>query len=378
MREVNKEIITDSRILAIDDQAANLTLLERMLKQAGYQQFRGVTESRVALDAFHEFKPDLIALDLRMPHVDGFEFLTMVRLWQPADSFVPTLVLTADPSPKAKKDALALGAKDFLSKPLDMNEFLLRVYNLLETRWLYRSLAQQNQKLEDRVLERTRHLEEAQREILDRLAAASDLKDDETGLHPQRVGAISGLLAESIGLPKDEVDLIRRAAPLHDVGKIGVPDAILLKPGSLTPEEREQVKKHTEIGGRLLTGSQFAILQMAERIARYHHERWDGSGYNGLKEEEIPLEARIVTIADVFDVVMHSRPYKTAQGAQEAIRAIRAERGKQFDPALVDAFCELFKADALTQLGDALRSEGRHAIGSGTEEVGATLAGESR
>lgn len=353
---MKQDILENSRILAIDDQTANLLLLERMLKQGGYQHFLGLADSRKALATFSEFKPDLVLLDLRMPNIDGFQFLRSVRLWLPEDSLVPVLVLTADASIKARQDALALGAKDVLSKPLQLNEFLLRVYNLLETRWLHMKLERQNQALEERVRERTQHLHEAQGEILDRLAKASELKDDESGLHTQRVGLASALLAQASGQSAEYVALIRRAAPLHDIGKIGVPDAILLKPGSLTTEEWLQVKKHTEVGGRILSGSRFPILQMAERIALFHHEHWDGSGYGGLRGEEIPLEARIVTIADVFDVVMHARPWRVAQGVGAATEVIKQGRGAQYDPALADAFMRLVAKGSLARLMEALNA----------------------
>jgi putative two-component system response regulator len=199
-------------------------------------------------------------------------------------------------------------------------------------------------------------LEEAQWEILDRLALASELRDDDTGRHTRRVGLLSSLLAEAIGWPPDEVNLIRRAAPLHDVGKIGVPDGILLKPGALTPDEREIVKAHAGLGARILAASRFPILQMAENIARYHHEHWDGGGYHGLVGEAIPLAARIVSIADVFDVVMHARPYKPAQSMETALHAIRQGRGRQFDPQCVDAFLTLVAKESLTSLSAALES----------------------
>ncbi|MEI9814281.1 MAG: HD domain-containing phosphohydrolase [Acidobacteriota bacterium] len=363
---MNREIIQESRILAIDDKPANVLLLQRMLQQGGYQNFCGVTDSRKALATFAEFKPDLVALDLRMPHIDGFEFLRSVRLWLPEDSFVPVLVVTAESSLKTKQEALALGAKDYLAKPIDVNELLLRVYNLLETRWLHRKLAGQNEALEIRVRERTRDLEEAQWEILDRLALASELRDDDTGRHTHRVGILSAMLAEAVGLPPDQVNLIRRAAPLHDLGKIGVPDGILLKPASLTVEERERVKSHTNMGARILSGSRFPILQMAERIALYHHEHWNGSGYHGLKGEDIPVEARIVSIADVFDVILHARPYKVAQTMEAAWEALRKGRGNQFDPRLVDVFLSVIAKESITRLSQSLELDSSTTVTTAT------------
>jgi putative two-component system response regulator len=354
---MDKDIIQTSRILIIDDQIENIRLLERILRGAGYDRLESVTDSRKALNVFTEFNPDLVAMDLRMPNVDGFALLKQLRSRIPEGAFVPVLVLTADDSRKTKREALSLGAKDFLTKPLDMAETLLRIYNLLETRWLHVELQNHNANLEAKVSERTRDLEQAQLEILQRLALAAEYRDDCTGQHTQRVGQLAAYLGRSIGLPKEHVELIRRAAPLHDVGKIGIPDGVLLKPSTLTPDEYENIKRHTEIGRLILSGSSFAILQMAEQIALYHHERWDGTGYHKLLGEKIPLEARIVSIADVFDVITHERPYKEAQSPEIALASIRQESGKQFDPTLVDAFCDMGVGSDLMKLSEVLESK---------------------
>jgi putative two-component system response regulator len=358
---VRKEIIQNSRILIIDDRAENVLLLERMLTEAGYEHLQSLTDPRLALTKFTEFAPDLVAIDLRMPHIDGFSLLKQLRSRIPDGTFVPMLVLTADNSRKSKQDALSLGAKDFITKPLDRAETLLRIYNLLETRWLYAQMHAHNETLEEKVRERTRQLEEAQLEILERLALAADYRDDCTGRHTRRVGELAALLASTIGLAPEDVELIHRAAPLHDIGKIGIPDGILLKPGKLTPEEYVHIKAHTDIGRIILSGSKFPILQTAERIALYHHERWDGSGYYHLKAQAIPIEARIVSVVDVFDVITHGRPYKAAASLEEAVELIREQRGKQFDPALVDAFCELPRQQDILRLSDALESENERA-----------------
>ncbi len=358
---MRKDILENSRILIIDDQSENVLLLERILRQGGYREIKGITDSRNAIAIFSEYQPDIVALDLRMPVVDGIEILKQIRSHVPVGAYVPVLILTADSSQKAKQEALSLGAKDFLSKPLDLAEVLLRIYNLLETRWLHVELRRHSLILEQRVRARTRELEEAQMEILHRLAMASEYRDDCTGRHTQRVGHLAALLGRAFGLSCEHVEIIRQAAPLHDVGKIGIPDAVLLKPGKLTEEEYAQVKTHTDIGRILLSGSKFAILQMAERIALHHHERWDGLGYYGLKGEEIPLEARIVTIADVFDVITHARPYKDSQSPEIAIEVIRQERGKQFDPKLVDVFTELHPSQDLEKLAQVLDWEAAEA-----------------
>ena len=354
---MQKEIVQTSRILIVDDQPANVLLLERTLRGAGYTNLAGITDPREALRTFTEFQPDLVAMDLRMPHVDGFALLKQLRSRMPAGTFVPVLVLTADTSRKAKQEALALGAKDFLTKPIDVAEALLRIYNLLETRWLYVELQRHSETLEEKVRLRTSELEQAQLEILQRLALAAEYRDDCTGQHTQRVGQWAALLGRSIGLSKEHVELIRLAAPLHDVGKIGIPDGILLKPSKLTAEEYVQIKRHTDIGRIILSGSKFPILRMAERIALYHHERWDGAGYYGLKGEAIPLEARMVSIVDVFDVITHSRPYKEASSIEVALDVIEQEKEKQFDPELVKSFLGLHRTDGLTELEDRLNQD---------------------
>ena len=333
---------TQPRILIVDDQEANVRLLERILESGGYSDAVGITDSRTVLSIYLETQPDLILLDLMMPHLDGFGVMAQLLAHIPAGTYVPILVLTADISAEAKQRALSVGAKDFLTKPFDVAEVLLRIRNLLETRFLYTQLQGQNQVLDTRVRERTRQLDEAQIEILERLALAAEYRDDVTGQHTQRVGRNSALLARALGLPDDQVELLRRAAPLHDIGKIGIPDLILLRPGRLTREEFEVMKTHTAIGARILSGSHFPLLQLADEIARTHHERWDGSGYpTGAAGDAIPLSGRIVAAADVFDALTHERAYKPAWSVEEALSEIRSQQGQQFDPSVVDAFMTL-------------------------------------
>jgi len=253
------------------------------------------------------------------------------------------LMLTGDDTPEAKREALSRGAKDFLNKPFHSDEVLLRIGTLLETRFLYLQIQSQNQILEAKVRDRTRELEAAQIEIIERLARAAEFRDDNTGQHTERVGQMAALIAGQIGLSDTQVSLIRRAAPLHDVGKIGIPDSVLLKLGKLTPEEFGLVKTHTSIGARILSGSRFTILRLAEEIAYNHHERWDGDGYNGASGSDIPLAGRIVAVADVFDALTQKRPYKAAWPVNEAIAEIDRQRGRQFDPALVDAFLRVIE-----------------------------------
>jgi putative two-component system response regulator len=263
-------------------------------------------------------------------------------------TYLPILVLTADISQSIKQRALACGAKDFLTKPFDITEVVLRMRNLLETRFLHLRLAGHNRELEVKVRERTLDLEAARVEVLQRLSLAAEFRDDDTGQHTQRVGHTSALLAQALGLPDEEVGLVRLAAPLHDVGKIGIADAILLKPGKLTPEEFGVMTTHTSIGGKILTGSHSPLLQLAERIALNHHERWDGGGYpHGRCGEDIPLAGRIVSVADVFDALTHPRPYKKAWPVEQAVAEVERLGGSKFDPAVVAVFLRLYREGRL-------------------------------
>ena len=252
---------------------------------------------------------------------------------------MPVLVLTADVTDDTKHQALALGARDFLTKPFDAEEVRLRVANLLEVRQLQLELQAQADELEESVEERTRELDQARLEVVQRLALAAEYRDDDTHQHAQRIGDASALLAAGLGLAATTVRRVRWAAPLHDIGKIAIPDAILLKPGPLTAEEREVIKSHTLIGGRILAGSQSELLRMAAEIAVSHHERWDGEGYpSGLAGTEIPLVGRLVAVADVFDALAHRRPYKGPWPVDRAVAEISGHGGSQFDPAIVEVF----------------------------------------
>jgi putative two-component system response regulator len=345
-----------ARILIVDDQPPNVRLLERLLQQAGYTDLHSTTESRQVSGLAMTLRPDIILLDLHMPEMDGFAVLENLRAILPPDDYLPILVLTADVTVQTKQRALMLGANDFLTKPFDMIEVILRIRNLLATRLLHQQLQQQAQLLEVRVKERTEELAAAQIEIVDRLAQAAEYRDDVTGQHIQRVGLAAANMARVLGMSEHEVELIQRAAPLHDVGKIGIPDSILLKPGKLTPDEFEEMKRHTTIGARLLAGSQHALLQCASEIALTHHERWDGSGYpQGLQEERIPLVGRIVSVADVFDALTAERPYKRAWTRTEAIDEIVCQSGRQFDPEVVCAFLRVQNVMPMAELDLAAR-----------------------
>ncbi len=340
---------TQARILAVDDQTQNVTVLQRLLQRAGFERVQTTTDPHSAVAMFHAERPDLVLLDLHMPGMDGFAVLDAITPSIPAETYLPIVFITADVDAHLKKKALSRGAKDFVNKPFDPSEIVLRIRNLLEARFLYRALEAQNEILEARVQERTEELEQAQLELLHRLSRAADFRDDDTMQHTERVGRTSAALARELGLSEETVTLIRRAAPLHDLGKIAVPDSILLKGGRLNDEEFAVVKSHTEIGARLLSGSAHPLLQMAEEIARTHHEQWDGSGYlQGLREEEIPLVSRIVAVADVFDALTHARAYKQSWPLPDAVEELRRQRGSQFDPAVVDALLRIIDRGDIT------------------------------
>ncbi|MBA3351357.1 MAG: response regulator [Blastocatellia bacterium] len=330
------------RILIVDDEPANVRLLEKLLHHERYEQVRSLTDSRSIIEVCHEYKPDLLLLDYHMPHNSGLEVLAQLHAGDGRGYGVPVIVLTADMSEGTRRASLEAGARDFVVKPIDPIETLLRVENLLETKFLHDSLARERDQLEQKVLERTHELEAAQLEIVDRLAGAAEFRDDDTRLHTQRVGVLAARVAERLGIAAAEVAILRRAAPLHDVGKIAIPDEILLKPGRLTDNEMQIMRTHVTIGAQILSNSHFAILQRAEVIARTHHERWDGKGYlQGLKGEEIPFCGRLTAVIDVFDALTGVRPYKAAWPVQKAIDEIKANAGTQFDPAIVDALLQV-------------------------------------
>ncbi len=331
--------LKDARILMVDDEPANLDLLERILTPMGFGRLHRTLDPREAPTLCQDLEPDLLILDLMMPGMDGVELVQVIREQGGDDDYLPVLILTSDHSQDSRRRGLSAGAQDYLTKPLSPAEVRLRVRNLLETRFLHLALRDQNRNLEARVRARTADLERARLEILDRLARAAEYRDDKTGAHTRRVGESAGAAARALGLDEECVERIRRAAPLHDVGKIGIPDSILLSPSRLAPHEFEIMKTHTTIGGDLLAGSDSALLQTAEAIARTHHERWDGGGYPvGLAGDDIPLEGRIVAVVDTFDALTHSRPYKRAWSVEEALAEIRAHGGTHYDPDVVDAF----------------------------------------
>lgn len=326
--------LLQAKILIVDDQTPNVTLLEKMLRAEGYSNVVGVTDSRQVYELYEQQRFDLVLLDLNMPHLTGFDVMRQLRELEP-DSYVPILVLTAQPDMKTRLRALESGARDFLAKPFDRLEVLNRIRNMLEVRLMHNQIRDQNKVLEDKVRERTQELSDTRLEVIRRLGRAAEYRDNETGLHIIRMSKYSRLLGQAAGLSEESCEMLLNASPMHDIGKIGIPDRILLKPGKLDAEEWEIMKTHPAIGAEILSGHRSELMEMARQIALAHHEKWDGSGYpRGLAGEEIPLVGRIVAVCDVFDALTTARPYKNAWPVEDAIAYIHDNSGKHFDPTL--------------------------------------------
>jgi putative two-component system response regulator len=336
---VDDTTITDMSIMIIDDDQRRAELLERILARAGHRRVIRATNPDDAVEQCTAINPDLVLLELHMSGCNGLEVLDRLRPMINHGGFLPVVVTTVVSDPRARRCALEHGASDFLCKPLDPVETVLRVRHLLFTRARQSALATEKRRLEATIDDSKRQMAQTRTEIIRRLAIAAEHRDDDTGQHTTRVGWSSAAMAHALGMSDDEVSLMRLAAPLHDVGKIGVPDSVLLKPGRLSRDEWEVMKTHTTIGAAILSNSQIPELRYAEVIALTHHEHWDGNGYpRGLAGAEIPLIGRIVAVADVFDALVQLRPYKPPWTVEAAAHEIRNLTGCQFDPEVVGAF----------------------------------------
>jgi len=339
------------RILVVDDEATMRRLLEKLLRMEGYEVVLAGS-GEVALAELQRGGADTVLLDMRMPGMSGLEVCRQIRS-HPRSLHTPVVFITAVNDRELRRKGMEAGADDFLSKPFDEVELLARIRNSVRVKRYYDHLEHQKEELEQAVQERTAALNDAitrltriqvdlrasQEETIYRLSRAAEFRDDETGQHLQRMSRYCQLIARQIGLDEQTCELLRIASPMHDVGKLGIPDRILLKPGRLTTDEFTVMKGHAEIGYRILVGSDAMPLKMAATIAYTHHEKWDGNGYpRGLKGEEIPLFGRIAAIADVFDALTSARPYKPAWALEDALQLMRTNRGSHFDPSLVDAF----------------------------------------
>ena len=343
------------QVLIVDDTEINLILFSALVKRLGNCQDITFVDPLKALDWAAIHKPDLVVVDYMMPQLDGLEFIQRFRLL-PGLEETPVLMVTANDQKDVRYAALDKGATDFLTKPVDRVEFLSRSKNLLALQDSRQKLADRAAWLDSEVRKATKAIVERERETVLRLSKAAEYRDPETGAHILRMAHYSELIAMALGLPRADQELLLEAAPMHDIGKVGIADGILLKPGKLDVAEFEIMKQHAQIGYEILKGSASQVLQMGAEIARSHHEKFDGSGYpRGLAGDAIPLFSRIVAVADVFDALTSERPYKKAWELDRAVQHIKKFSGSHFDPVCVDAF--LSQWDEVLKIRDRFTDE---------------------
>jgi putative two-component system response regulator len=341
------------RVMVVDDEILNRKLIAAILKPQGYEVIL-CKDGEECLAKANEYPPDLILLDIMMPGMNGFQVVTELKLKEKF-ALVPVVMVTALQDVNDRVRALEVGADDFLTKPVDRLELQARVRSLLKVKAYNDHMVNYRQELEREVQRRTLEIQEtneklakaheklrgASLETIFRLSRAAEFKDEDTGAHIISMSRISARLADRMGLSAQTVESILYASPMHDIGKIGIPDRILLKNGPLTDEEWSVMRLHTVYGGKILENSDIGFLRLGEVIAATHHEKFDGSGYpQRLAGRNIPLAGRIVAVADVFDALMSRRPYKPAFTADHAISIIKEGRGRHFDPDVVDAFID--------------------------------------
>jgi len=335
-----EENILSAKIIAVDDNILNLQILKKILTSAGFVNVTVTTDPTTIIGLYEEINPDLLLLDLNMPVMDGFEIMRLLSM-QNAQDYLPILVVSAEDE-RVRLKALGCGAKDFLQKPFQASEVILRSRNIIEVRLLYKQIKSQNSSLETQVEQRTDEIKQTRLDVIRRLANAAELKDTDTGHHIIRMSRYSEKIALAVGFTPSQAEMVLAASPLHDIGKIAIPDAILLKSGKLEPAEFDVIKTHTTIGAKILSGSNSPFLKMAEIIALTHHERFDGNGYpKNLKGKDIPQVGQICSVADVFDALVSVRPYKKAWSFEDAITEIQNSSAKNFDPKVVEAFCDI-------------------------------------
>ena len=372
VRESVFQKLKQLKIFIIDDEEATILATKRYLEQAGYDNCIYTTDSTKAIEIAIKQKPDLILLDIRMPNIDGLELLKLIKQ-NPVLRQLSVVVLTAETEPEIINSALELGANDILQKPIQAVELIPRVQSALMVKTHLDQVANQKAELEKHVQSRTKELYQSRQQIILSLARAAEHRDDDTGNHVIRVGVYSAMIAQQLGWKPDEIEMLQQAAQLHDVGKIGIPDSILFKPGKLDPEEfdlmkehcmigkaiispyeaqeRDALRAHTRLGQGILHVRSSPLMMMASCIAQTHHENWDGHGYPlGLKGDDIPVEGRIVAVADVFDALSSKRPYKDAYPREKCFEIMMEMRGKKLDPQMVDAFFTCSKAIVEVQM----------------------------
>lgn len=330
--------IKEANVMVIDDEELNLEIIEELLTDEGFSSINCFSDPKEAVDHYKQSPPDLVLLDLNMPVMTGFE---VSKKFQEIDYYPspPILVITALADRATKLKSLDSGARDIVSKPFDDQEVIRRVRNLLEMHLAHKENLHYSHNLEHVVEQRTQELLDTQNEMVESLGLAAEYRDNETATHTIRVGLYCQALAKQLGINDREANQLKLAAPLHDIGKIGIPDNVLLKPGKLNADEWNLMKKHAQFGYNILKNSKSLLLKNAGIIALTHHEKWDGNGYpSGLKGTDIHLYGRITAIADVFDALTMSRPYKKAWPLEDAIQLINDEAGKHFDPSIVEVF----------------------------------------
>lgn len=322
-------------VLVVDDTPTNIIILEKILTRQGYSVLKAASGAD-ALKIAAEGIPDLILLDIMMPEINGFEVCRRLASAESTKS-IPVIFLTAAQDAALLKEGFEAGGADYLTKPFQVEELLARVRVQIENRRLRHNLEREVAIRTRQLSEALNRIEIAHLEILNRLSQAAEFRDNETANHLKRMGHYSVIIGKTAGLDNDRLGMLSAASAMHDLGKIGIPDSILLKPGKLTPEEFAVMKKHPAIGAELLKDIDSPLMEMATTIALTHHEKFDGSGYPaGLSGQNIPLEGRIVALADVFDALTSARPYKRAWSVTEAMEYIEGGAGKHFDPALVE------------------------------------------
>lgn len=329
-----------ANILVVDDELANVKLLEKILRTTGFNHVVSTQRPTEVLPLHQQHNFDLILLDIDMPKLDGYGVMQQLNKFT-NNNLPPILVLTAQHMQSYKQRALDCGARDYVTKPFDAKELLSRVNNLLEVQMAHKYMQHQNEILEQKIQERTEVIHHTRLQVVRRLGMAAEYRDEETGLHIARMSKIAEIIAKAAGMDNEQCDLLLNAAPMHDIGKIGIPDNILLKPGKFEADEWAIMQTHAQIGADLLSGDDSDLMIMAHDIAISHHEKWNGKGYpNGLAGEDIPLTGRITALADVFDALTSKRPYKKAWPVDKAVVLIKEESGQHFDPTLVDIFLE--------------------------------------
>jgi len=343
------------KIVVIDDTQMNLTLISHWIKKMPNYEAISFLEPQKALEFCLNTPPELIIIDYMMPEMNGLEFIAAFRE-KYVKAEIPILMVTANDQKDIRYESLEVGANDFLTKPIDKTEFSLRVETMLTLRDNYVKLADQTQWLEYKVRKAIKTVLEREQEIIYRLAKAAEYRDPETGGHIKRMARYSQHIAKNLGLSVKEQDLMLEVAPMHDIGKVGIPDGILLKEGKLTPLEFELMKEHAQMGCDILSGSDSDLLQMGAVVAQTHHEKFNGKGYpSALVGEAIPIFSRIIAVADVFDALTSVRPYKHAWKIEDAIKLLKDESGEHFDPKCVEAFLQNW--DAVLAIKDNFKDE---------------------